>query len=310
MGSWEDELDVDLSDIWAAGSSKPVQGETQQQQQEEEKDDDLAFPSQPPEPAKPAEIRVSALEVENRCLGLGTENAVTRLQSENRATPLLNADVADAPTQIASLSAEPFVSRGGTTVPLATERLPSKRLPPLPSFQPVIFGEGSSVPPLPTQNLASRGNEFKQQRVPEIPGSRDSNPNPREKAPQQQSVDIRKYFTHRGSSSGSGEGAARKKPRIPGPVGELFRKDQPDEGDVVDGDGNGLRSAEDDFNERVFRNGAWISALQSLNVDEFDPGRWHCSIKFLLQTHLVKYWFFGCWCIFVIFLAIEKLMGV
>lgn len=271
MGTWEDELDLDLSDIWAAGG-KPVQKGTQHQKAEEEKDDDLAFPSQAPGPTNQgqSEFRVSEIRV----LALEAENGVTRLQSENAVTPLLNvADVADAPTQVASLTAEPFTSRGVSTVPLATQNLPSnpkQRLPPLPSFQPIVPREVSTAP-VPTQNLASRDNEPRQR----LPGSR--NPNLREKAP----VDIRRYFTHRGSSSGAGEEASRKKPRIPGPVGDLFRREQPDEGDVVDDDGNAVGSGEEDFNDRIFRKGAWISALQSLNVEEFDPGSC-CPFIFLM----------------------------
>lgn len=257
MGTWEDELDLDLSDIWAAGS-KPVQIETQQNAPEEEKDDDLAFPSQAPtQLAIQSETAQLGIEPETRVLGLEDENGVTRLLSEN---VVLNADVANAPTQVASLSAEPYVSRGGgATVPLATQHLQTdsrQRLPPLPSFQPVILREV----PLPTPTL---------ERL-QTPVLR--NPNLREKAPV---VDIRKYFSHRGSSSGAGEGASRKKPRIPGPVGELFRKDQASEGDVVDGDVNAaFGSGKDDLSDRIFRKGAWIRALHSLNVEEFDPARY------------------------------------
>lgn len=218
MGTWEDELDLDLSDIWAAGT-KPANPEENAAaaapppppEVTEKDEDDLAFPSQP-------ENRVLGLE--NRALGLDADDGITNLG----VTPVLNVDIADAPTQVAS---QPFVPRGTQ----------------LPSFQP-----------LPSPTLASRDHvDINQQRP-----SRN-----REKAP----VDIRNYFR------GSGSGEGRKRPRIPGPVGDLFRKGQggEDEDDVVNGDGN---AAEDEFNDRVFRKGAWICALQSLNVADFDPGNY------------------------------------
>lgn len=273
MGSWEDELDVDLSDIWAGGS-KPEQAEAKERGgggAQEEGGDDLAFPSQAAAPQQP-EARVLEFEI-----------GVTRLQSENGATPLLNADVADAPTQVASLTAEPYVSRGGSTVPLPTQSLGSggngakeRLLPPLPSFQPVVSREGSAVP-IVTQSLASRGDHEPTQRIGSLQAAGLRNP----KGSQQPGVGIRKYFTQSGSSSGAHGGGPRKKPRIPGPVGDLFLREQPDDGDVVDGgggDGSGFRTREDDFNDRVFRRGAWVSALRSLDVDDFNPGMYFPSL--------------------------------
>ena len=262
MGSWEDELDLDLSELWVAGS-KPQQAETKptkpdeggvQGRGDEDGGDDLAFHVSQPALAGQFDTKVSGL------------------QPEVGAMLLLDADVADAPTQVASLTAEPFISRG---VPLVTQHhLGSRngsRLPPLPSFQPVVCQEGSTVA-IATQTLASRENDHKQ-RLPalQVPGLR--NPNSH-KGSQQPGADIRKYFSQKGASSSGADdgGGPRKKPRIPGPVGEIFRKGQHDDGDAADGDGNAVGDGEDDFNDRVFRKGAWITALQSLNVEEFDPG--------------------------------------
>lgn len=272
MGSWEEELDLDLSDIFGAVGESAQ--EAAQQRAEDDGADDLAFPSQAAAPlaSPPAQQGHSG-------------NGITRLVTENGSTPSPKVDVADAPTQVASLTAEPFISRGGSTEPLPTHNLVSRegpnskqRLPPLPSFQAVVSHSIGSTIPIPTQNLASRANDSKQGlSQPEIPTSR--NPNSREKAPQQ-GADIRKYFGYRGSSSGGDGGGPSKKLRIPGPVGDLVLKEQCNDGDSIgvigndNGNGNAFSSRETEFNDTIFRKGAWISALQSLDVDEFDPARY------------------------------------
>jgi hypothetical protein len=250
MGSWEDELDLDLSDIWAAGSKAEQKcGEVAAQ---EDGGDDLAFPTQAAGAQEgQCEARVSELQ---------SENAATPVL--NAATPVLNADFADAPTQVASLSAEPYISRGG---PIATQNGSKQRLPPLPSFQAVVVSREGGAAAIATQSLALTESDGPRQRL--ASGLR--NPNSREKDCQQPGADIRRYFAPGASSSGADGGGPRKKPRIPGPVGDLFQKDE--EG-AVKGDGHGLGAREDDFNDRDFRKGAWICALQSLNVEEFDPG--------------------------------------
>jgi len=74
----------------------------------------------------------------------------------------------------------------------------------------------------------------------------------------------------------SSEGPPRKKKsRIPGPVGDLLLQD--DEGVFAvgaEGKGKAVMSDRDDGDDEAFRSGAWLSALHSLNVEDFDPGRY------------------------------------
>jgi hypothetical protein len=51
---------------------------------------------------------------------------------------------------------------------------------------------------------------------------------------------------------------------------------QDDEGVAVGAEGKGkaVMSDRDDGDDEAFRSGAWLSALHSLNVEDFDPGKY------------------------------------
>jgi hypothetical protein len=94
--------------------------------------------------------------------------------------------------------------------------------------------------------------------------SRLRNPNLMEKDCQQPGVDIKKYFALGALSLGADGGGPQKKPRILGPVEDLFQKD---EGEVVEGNGHGLGAKEDELNNWVFHNRAWIFCVEEFDLD-------------------------------------------
>jgi len=297
MDTWEEELDLDVSDIWASASKT---GANSSHPQTEVRVEHLAVST---EPAAPPHTSSSSQLPPREEIQPREPPAIPPKPHKN----LDDDDVDDV--DVDDVDAEIIQANLNTTNASAEPQLPRRRAhrgfnPPsqIPSAAAAATRELQiNLPQIPPavyhhHNANQNRNPAIVDGLPSLPSQPAPNQPPRafwskERPTSSVAVptkrpDIRKYFPQRGSSPpprssnspqrvSSSEGPPRKKKsRIPGPVGDLLLQD--DEGVAVGADGKGkaVMSDRDDGDDEAFRSGAWLSALHSLNVEDFDPGKY------------------------------------
>lgn len=295
MDTWEEELDLDVSDIWASASKT---GANSSHPQTEVRVENLAVSTEPAAPPRTSSSQLPPREeIQARDPPAIPPKPYKNLDDDDDDVDV-DAEIIQANLNTTNASAEPQLPRRrahrGFNPPsqipsAAATRELQLNLPQIPPAvyhhhnanqdrNPAMVDGLPSLPSQPAPNQPPRAFRSK-----ERPTSSVVVPTKR--------PDIRKYFPQRGSSPpprssnspqrGSfSEGPPRKKKsRIPGPVGDLLLQD--DEGVAVGADGKGkaVMSDRDDGDDEAFRSGAWLSALHSLNVEDFDPGKWIVTLK-------------------------------
>lgn len=312
MESWEEELELDVSDIWTGGvgaAASAAAASVRRQEEEDDDDDDLGFGGETQNAQEDVVMRDAA------------EDQKRQLQQQRQKSSVVVSQV--SPSLVGTQKKNPhaeeeeeeeekrrpcFISHQQVRLPLPfgaqqqnrsstaddTAAFVSQTLHPSLGTQNCRNREddrraaASQVPPLSlgTRNRCTKEDSRAAAFVSQIPppplapqpSLGTQNPSTTQdrrvsSVPSQDSSVPRKWWGDGNTSGGVAvRGELKRSSKIPGPAGDLRR------GTTVDKGGGGIPSSPSKkgkhYCDDEFKRGPWLAALKALDVAEFDPVRY------------------------------------